>query len=318
MEAYNFALPSHLNKLLIMYRFLVFFTFVLLLGCKNEPESTLSTPLAEAKNNLENNPGEEAALEYLNLLRDEMHKDLYHPRVEDYLREGIEVADNNNLETYKIGYTTSLLQAYPDIEDREHFLGLLAETFGKRGKSLPGDILIQGYLEKYPNGERAAVIKSYQSSPIEDPFYLLDSIATKIFEGNDARNINQQAARQFVDGTEATSLAYPEHEAIPDYLFKAAEIARSTGGYQKAMELYDWIYRGYKDSDFGPKALISQALMLESDLQDFNGAKEKYDIFIKTYPDDELIDQVKALRENVGLTNEQLMEKFKAQRQGQE
>ena len=104
---------------------------------------------------------------------------------------------------------------------------------------------------------------------------------------------------------------YPEDENVVKYQFKAAEILVKQNKAVQGARLYETIGTAYDDKELSPEALIRAAICLES-VPDKANALRIYELFVKKYPNHERIAEIKANMEVIGLTDEQLIERFKA------
>ncbi|MCU0434716.1 MAG: tetratricopeptide repeat protein [Bacteroidia bacterium] len=111
--------------------------------------------------------------------------------------------------------------------------------------------------------------------------------------------------------TDFTTL-YPKDSLTPDYLFKAAQVAQSTGNYQQAAVYFETIIDQHKGYKMYVEACFLAANNYDDHLENVNNgaarAKQLYEFIIAKYPDTNWAEQSKVLMSYIGKSNEQLME----------
>ena len=130
----------------------------------------------------------------------------------------------------------------------------------------------------------------------------------------DNTGINKDAAMQYVDACEAYALAYPDNKNTADNLFKAAEVAKSIRTFPKSLSLYDWIIEKYPNYEKAPTALFLKGFIIENNIKDDKKAGEIYRQFLSQYPKHDLADDVEFLIENIGKSDQEILEMIEAKR----
>ena len=100
-------------------------------------------------------------------------------------------------------------------------------------------------------------------------------------------------------------------EVSPDMLFKAIDISMNLNGGnpQKTIEIIDFMVETYPQHMLAPMALYIKAFVYESN-NDIPSAKETYRVFLEKYPNDPLVEDVKASLRNAGIPLEELVRQF--------
>lgn len=93
-----------------------------------------------------------------------------------------------------------------------------------------------------------------------------------------------------------------------DYLWKAGETARAARDFPTAETIFLELYSQDTDPDLAAKALFLHAFMCDEDLKQFDRAKTLYEQFIKKFPDSDFTDDAQFLLENLGKTDEEMLE----------
>jgi hypothetical protein len=104
---------------------------------------------------------------------------------------------------------------------------------------------------------------------------------------------------------------YKDDTLCADYFFRAAEVSMKIGKPSHAVDFYGRIQRfpNYRKT---ARALFMQGFVSENNLHDLEAAKGYYHKFLIQYPNHALAGDVKIMLENIGLTPEQLMQRFQA------
>ncbi len=143
---------------------------------------------------------------------------------------------------------------------------------------------------------------------------LIESIQQKektVF--NDQTNTYDHAvALQLIKDYEKYIELYPKDSISPEYLFMSGKLCKSISMYGEAVRKLQALSVQYPTFKSNPSALFMSAMILESNMQDTIKAKETYELFIKRYPQHELTDDAVFLLNNLGKSDEELMEIIKA------
>ena len=75
----------------------------------------------------------------------------------------------------------------------------------------------------------------------------------------------------------------------------------------RALGIYDWILSTYPNHPKTPQALFLKAFTYDSDLKDYDRARELYTEFLSTYPEDQFAPSATFLLENLGKDDEELL-----------
>jgi len=159
-------------------------------------------------------------------------------------------------------------------------------------------------------------------SGITDTFTSIDTyifgLGEKLFIDPDNTGINRAAAMNYVDACEAYALAYPKSPKAAESLFKSAEVAKSLRTFPKSLSLYDWILEKYPNYEKAPTALFLKGFIIENNIGDDKKAREIYDQFLAEYPSNDLADDVEFLIENLGKSDEEILQMIEEKRKDKE
>ncbi len=145
----------------------------------------------------------------------------------------------------------------------------------------------------------------------------IQEIGKKIFDESTGK-LDYKIARQYITSVDTFVINNPKDEKSPTLLMKAAEVARTTKSYTKALELYQTIYEKYPNSKEAPQALFLKGFTLDNELHQIEAAKKIYEEFLEKYPDNDFADDTKFLLENLGKSEEELVKEFEARAKKQQ
>lgn len=137
----------------------------------------------------------------------------------------------------------------------------------------------------------------------------IDSLEMVLYQ--DAKGaINQKAAQDLMLTYEKYVDQHPDDTISAEYLFRNAQVALGLKlGSRSAMYL-EQFYNHYPQHPKAPQALFMQAFVYETELNNMERAKIKYQEFITKYPNHEFYLDAELSLENLGKSEEDLMKEF--------
>lgn len=103
---------------------------------------------------------------------------------------------------------------------------------------------------------------------------------------------------------------FPEDPKSPEYLLKASDYYLILGEPEMSVKLLNRIMNDYPDYERMEDVVFNKASHLDFELRDTTEAKKAYEEFITRYPNSDLVDDAQNRIENIGLSLEELAEKF--------
>jgi outer membrane protein assembly factor BamD (BamD/ComL family) len=108
---------------------------------------------------------------------------------------------------------------------------------------------------------------------------------------------------------------HPESKLAPEALFKLASLYHENmiknmphdESLNKAVEYYGEVFEKYPNSSKASIALFIKGFILANELNDYSEAKQAYTLFLKKYPNNQLIPSVKEELDNLGVPPEQIL-----------
>jgi TolA-binding protein len=207
---------------------------------------------------------------------------------------GMDASETANNKIQSIGFINTYIKEYSDSEDVPDKLFQLGALLADINKKEAAYTILQGFLAHHSDHEMAAEARKM----------LPDSLPEI-----DVR------LKQIVDACEAYALANPNADNAADYLHKAAETARAMRTIPKALSLYDWILDRYPNHSKAPQALFLKAFTYDNNLGDIESAREHYEAFLAKYPEDDFADDTEFLLENLGKSDEEILEALTKKKQ---
>ena len=124
---------------------------------------------------------------------------------------------------------------------------------------------------------------------------------------------DQVAVLAAVDAYDNFVKAYPKDTMSPTLLMRAGDSYRLIKQYDKAILEYQKVEKDYQSSKVYPNSVFVQAFVYENEIKDLTKAKERYETFIKLFPNHELAGSAQYSLQNLGVPPEELVRRFEQQ-----
>lgn len=235
-----------------------------------------------------------------------------------YMEYGLEVARTQKIPTKVAGFLFPLIRKSSNSAETPERMLELASVMKRLRKESASNTICKGLLDNYPDFSKKEEAKQMLTESIDTIGSYLSNLGAQLFIDADETGINRKAAMSYVDACEAYALSYSTAPDAADNLFKAAEVAKSIRTFPKSLTLYDWILEKYPNYEKAPTSLFLKGFIIENNLKDDVKAREIYDSFLAKYPSHDLADDVEFLIENLGKTDEQILEMIEQKRKERE
>ncbi len=290
------------------YVFVLSFASLVFLGaCKNDASTTNE---ANTLQSLSETSEPAKANELLKTLNKEI-SEIKNDDKESFrlISKGLEISRKFNLKNRTAGYLTMLLRSHRSkLESKEDALWELANIMQASKRTQPANILYRALVDQYPNYKHVesakGILGDFAGANLND--FIL-SAGKAAFEEPDFFGMNRSNSLEYVNLCEAYALGFADEES-PNYLYKAAEVARSIQTFPKTLSLYDWIYEQYPTNDKASTSLFLKGFIIDNELKNEELARTVYQEFLEKFPEDDLADDVKFLLDNLGKTNEEILD----------
>ncbi len=139
-------------------------------------------------------------------------------------------------------------------------------------------------------------------------------LETELFSDENMR-MNKRRALDLVRLYEKFSDDNLSDERSSDYLFKAADISMNLNRPSQTVALFDKFLNRYPEHEKAPTALFLKGFVMEDQMQDYDRAREVYELFLERYPESDFADDAQMSLENLGKTPEELIREFESKSQ---
>ncbi len=121
---------------------------------------------------------------------------------------------------------------------------------------------------------------------------------------------DKRRAQALLDVYKAYASAYPQDTLAPEYLFRAANVAKSMHDGEQSITIYDRVIKEYPSWRRLPDVFYLKAFTIDSELDRKGEAQTAYKEVISRYPDHPFAKDAKAMIENLQYTDEELIQRF--------
>ncbi len=277
-----------------------------IIACQNEDKAT-GTSIEALEKAVADNPSPEnksqLAEAYYNFAKENTNQD---ELVADYLYKSASLYKEINRFPLAINSLTLAVRNHYNSKNTPKNVLLLADLY-ENGFKKPAlaSIIKQAAKRAFPTDEGTKAIK-INATPLDSTITQMSAALINAETGR----IDVAKANDFVAASELLVMTLPNKQNAASLLQKAGEVARSMRAFPKAIDLYQWIYTNYPKAKEAPQALFMQAFTFDNELQQKNKAKELYQVFLERYPEDDFADDTKFLLENLGKSNEEIIQGF--------
>jgi len=293
-----------------MIRNIILFTAVLFVSsCKNDKVVTETEVLTEGVKQYEAQPTKESAVQAIGEISEQLKANRDDKTMVNKLAiKGLEIARENKLTSKQISYLLLLNKEYPKDAEAKNRLYELASIMKSINKNEAANVLFSGVIDRFADSDAAKKSKEARDPEAANVNAYLKGVSEKVFADPDKYGVNRKSAQSYVDACEAYALAYPGTTEAAEYLYKGTEVSRTLRTFSKSLSMYDWILDQYPDYEKAPTAMFLKGFIIENELKNNQLAKEVYNSFLAKYPEHQLRDDVQFLLDNVGKTDEEIME----------
>jgi tetratricopeptide (TPR) repeat protein len=158
-------------------------------------------------------------------------------------------------------------------------------------------------------GQRLKASLASAEAPGPALYPLLDSLLANMTDPEQGR-LKPTAALQYIGAVTTHAQRYPEAPQSPELLYRGAEIARSIGAYQRALDIYAQIEANYPDYEKAATALFMRAFTYGENLNNEAEARQLYELFLEKYPNDSFADDAALLLQTLGKSDEEIFQQL--------
>lgn len=288
---------------------ILFATILFFAACKNDKVANEKDNLSVGEVAYNEQPTKDRAVTALSEVSNQIKENRDDPKIVKKLSErALDIARHNNLTNKQISFLLLLCKEYPNDPQAKNRLLELANIMHKINKKQAANVLYSGVIDRFADSDAAEEAKAKRAPEVSDVKQYLTKVGEDVFVDPDKFGVNRKAAQSFVDACEAYALAYPGTKEAPEFLYKATEVSRTLRTFTKSLSMYDWIIDQYPQYEKAPTAMFLKGFIIENELNNDEAAMEVYRKFLAQYPDHQLTDDVQFLLDNVGKTDEEIMD----------
>lgn len=293
-----------------MIRYIILFTAVLFFAsCKNDKVAHEKDALTEGVRQYDHQPTKETAVTAIGEISEQLKANRDDKvMVKKLAQKGLDISRQNNLTSKQISYLLLLTKEYPEDKNAKNRLFELANIMKSINKKQAANVLYSGVIDRFTDTDEAEKSKASRDPEAKDVKAYLTKVGEDVFNDPDKYGVNRKSAQSYVDACEAYALAYPGSKEAAEYLYKGTEVSRTLRTFSKSLSMYDWILDQYPDFEKAPTAMFLKGFIIENELKNNDLAREVYNAFLEKYPDHQLRDDVQFLLDNIGKTDEEIME----------
>ena len=284
-------------------------------SCGNSGSGGAEAEIAQLEKEHESNPNPENTKKLLDQYMAHVQANPDDPTNANYLYRAAALQYRMNRFSNSVDILKRALKYHYDGDSTPSNALLLGAIYENKLRNPASAMTIyQGFAQAFPNDKNAANVK--RKIPANAP-----SLNERIVElgkrmyNDSLQKVDYKVVNDFINCCELYALMLPQNPQSPEMLHKAGEAARSIRSFPKALELYEWISEKYNNSPKGPQAMFLRAFTLDNDMKKYDEAKVIYEEFLKKYPDDEFADDTKFLLQNLGKSDEEIINSFSKKEQ---
>lgn len=186
----------------------------------------------------------------------------------------------------------------------------LAELYGtKLNNPLGQSAVYQGFIKAFPNHGKVGEVKSKVSNDTLDMAKMLQDLGGRIYSDQTNR-IDYKVGNDFINIAEIHAMFLPDDPNTAEYLHDAGRTAGYMKSFPKAIDLYGMVVEKYPNHEQTANSTFMLGYTYDNDLKDYGEARKYYEMFLSKYPSHDLAASAKVLLENLGVPDDQIIEKL--------
>ncbi len=277
-------------------------------ACKSDSSAGSDDELGKLEAAIVGDPSAENVKTYLEKAKDFITKNKEDKSaIKPVLQKASDISLKHNQPFSAISFLMPLIKDFPNDSGKNKNLLDLAKLMQTVKKDHVAISLYKSLQRSNQSFEDKALDQLASSFDGTAEAYV-DTIMVNIFTDPNEFGLNKDNSLKFVDVAEAYALANPNSDQSAQYLYKAAEVSRSIRTFPKTLTIYDWMIESYPNYSKTPTVVFLKGFLLDNELKNLDLAKQTYETFIDRYPEHELASHVKFLIENIGKTDEEILE----------
>ncbi len=128
--------------------------------------------------------------------------------------------------------------------------------------------------------------------------------------GEIKQNPDLEASKTLKDSYLSFAQSFPKDSLSPELMFRAADLSIYLKQYGEGISIYESILRKYPEYVRAPECMFLTAWVYDEHLRKFDLAKEKYEAFIKAYPESSFREAAEISIKHLGKSPEEIMQEI--------
>ena len=126
-------------------------------------------------------------------------------------------------------------------------------------------------------------------------------------------NWSKEQAETYIALIQSFAASYPKEEKSPELLFRAGDVSVGLRQYKQAIAIWDQLIQQYPEHALHARSLFFKGFVFDTKLSDIERARTAYRLFLESYPEHELSATASLLLQQLGSTDQDLIEPHKKQ-----
>lgn len=171
--------------------------------------------------------------------------------------------------------------------------------------------LYLNFVEEYPNDPRWDSIHQKIPKQFTNSEELIAEAGRSIY-GDNGMILSRVTANRFMQYAEIYALCKPDNPNSADYLFQAAEVAKSLELYNRSLYNTRWVIDRFPEHEMAAKALFLKAFTYDDSDLNQSRAIELYGEFVYRFPEHPFAESARLLKEKASLSDEQILKRIRS------
>lgn len=126
-------------------------------------------------------------------------------------------------------------------------------------------------------------------------------------------NRTKEQAETYIALIQSFAASYPKEVKTPELLFRAGDVSVGLKQYEQAIAIWDQLIQQYPEHALHARSLFFKGFVFDTKLSDIERARTAYRLFLESYPEHELSATASLLLQQLGSTDQDLIEPHKKQ-----
>ncbi len=186
----------------------------------------------------------------------------------------------------------------------------LAELYKTKLNNPLGEAAVyQGFTQAFPNHGKVGEVKAKIVNDTLNMAKMLQDLGGRIYS-DETNRIDYKVGNDFINIAEIHAVFLPDDPKTAEYLHDAGRTAGYMKSFPKAIDLYRMVVEKYPNDAQTANSTFMLGYTYDNDLKDYGEARKYYEMFLSKYPSHDLAASAKVLLENLGVPDDEIIEKL--------